>query len=144
MLLLLFLDSYCLPHGLAHRSLAPRQDQELIQTQYFISLYFSLACRSAHNTPSVNTCMKLDVDFCDFMCWVARACHELWSQSSLLLLSLGLKYCALQKASVSKHLSKMNYPLSKGPEYGFSQDLLPCLIPHCNLLGSYCAFCNGG
>lgn len=66
------------------------------------------------------------------------------STSRLLFLSLGLKCCALQKASVSKYLSKKNYPLSKGPEYGFSQSLLQCLILHYNLLGSYCASCNGG
>lgn len=40
-------------------------------------------------------------------------------QSSVLFSSLGLRCCALQKVSVSKSLSKMRYPFSGGPEYGF-------------------------
>lgn len=45
---------------------------------------------------------------------------------------------------MSKYLSKKNNPLSKGPEYGFSRGLLQRLLPHYDLLGSYCASCNGG
>lgn len=117
-----FIDWFIFSNCLTHTSFSfPQnknfsQNQELIYMRYYIRLFcFSLTHCSAHNTPSLNTWIKLDVDIDDFLLhWAASVLP--WSLCPSLacysyLLAKNVTPC--KRLLLSKYLSEKKYALSK-------------------------------